>query len=156
MEVDQYLQLTRKCQPKTKPRNKPLPKANEKYLEAFDDIERALQILDIKYQKLFQFEPTKHWRFDFYLIEYRILVEIAGGPWSAGRKRKRFSYDADREDTANELGYRIVRIESASRFKINESGPMQIRAHFASQWIKNLKRHTFNGPDQTLPPNGLT
>lgn len=69
METDQYIQLTRKPQPKTKPRNKPLPKANEKYLEAFEDIERALQVLDIKYQKLFQFESTKNWRFDFYLIE---------------------------------------------------------------------------------------
>ena len=153
MEADQYLQLTRKRQPKTKPRNKPLPKANEKYLEAFEDIERALQILDIKYQKLFQFEPTKHWRFDFYLIEYRILVEIAGGPWSAGRKRKRFSHDADREDTAYKMGFTIVRLESSARFKINEAGPLQIQAGFAHQWLKNLKRHTFNEPNKTISTN---
>jgi hypothetical protein len=38
---------------KTKPRNKPLPKAKEKYLEAFEDIERALQVLDIKYENYF-------------------------------------------------------------------------------------------------------
>ena len=151
MEADQYLQLTRKCQPKTKPRNKPLPKENEKYLESFEDIERALQILDIKYVKLFQFEPTKHWRFDFYLIEYRILVEIAGGPWSAGRKRKRFSHDADREDTAYKMGFTIVRLESSARFKINEAGPLQIQAGFAHQWLKNLKRHTFNEPNKTVP-----
>ncbi|WP_278395366.1 hypothetical protein [Acinetobacter venetianus] len=150
MEADKYLQLTRKCQPKTKPRNKPLPKANEKYLEAFEEIEHALQVLDIKYEKLFQFESTKHWRFDFHLIEYRILVEISGGPWSAGRKRKCFSHDADREYTAYEMGFTIVRLESTARFKINEAGPLQIQASFAQQWLKNLKRHTFNEPNKTI------
>lgn len=153
MEADKYLQLTRKRQPKSKPRNKPLPKANEKYLEAFEDIECALQILDIKYQKLFHFEPTKHWRFDFYLIEYRILVEISGGPWSAGRKRKRFSHDADREDAAYKMGFTIVRLESSARFKINDSGPLQIQAGFAHQWLKNLKRHIFNEPNKTISTN---
>lgn len=153
MEADKYLQLTRKRQPKTKPRNKPLPKANEKYLEAFEGIEGALQILDIKYEKLFQFESTKHWRFDFHLIEYRILVEISGGPWSAGRKRKRISHDADREDTAYKMGFTIVRLESSARFKINDSGPLQIQAGFAHQWLKNLKRHIFNEPNKTISTN---
>lgn len=153
MELAKYFELTKKREPKTKPRNKPLPKANEKYLEAFEDIERALQVLDIKYQKLFQFESTKNWRFDFYLIEYRILVEIAGGPWSAGRKRKRISHDADREDTAYKMGFTIVRLESSARFKINEAGPLQIQAGFAHQWLKSLKRHTFNEPNKTISTN---
>lgn len=113
-------------------------------------MERALEVLDIKYEKLFQFKSTKHWRFDFHLIEYRILVEIAGGPWSAGRKRKQFSHDADREHTAYEMGFTIVRLESAARFKINEAGPLQIQASFALQWLKNLKRHTFNEPNKTI------
>jgi len=56
------------------------------------------------------------------LIEYRILMEIAGGPWSAGRKRKCFSHDADRECLAYKMGFTIVRLESAARFKINEAG----------------------------------
>ncbi|QDJ92704.1 PDDEXK family nuclease [Acinetobacter haemolyticus] len=153
MDTAKYFELTRKREHKAKPRNKPLPKANEKYLEAFEDMERALQVLDIKYEKLFQFKSTKHWRFDFHLIEHRILVEIAGGPWSAGRKRKRISHDADREHTAYEMGFTIVRLESAASFKINESGPLQIQAHFASQWLKNLKRHIFNGSDQTISPD---
>ncbi|MBP8005325.1 MAG: hypothetical protein KAZ18_00240 [Acinetobacter sp.] len=153
MDTAKYFELTRKREHKAKPRNKPLPKANEKYLEAFEDMERALQVLDIKYEKLFQFKSTKHWRFDFHLIEYRILVEIAGGPWSAGRKRKQIAHDADREDAAHEMGFTIVRLESAARFKINESGPLQIQAHFVSQWLKNLKRHIFNGPDQTISPD---
>lgn len=150
MEADQYFQLTRKLELKTKPRYKQLPKANEKYLEAFEEMERVLQVLEIKYEKMFQFKSTKHWRFDFYLIEHRILVEIAGGSWSAGRKRKHFSHDADREYTAYEMGFTIVRLESAARFKINETGPLQIQASFAQQWLKNLKRHTFNEPDKTI------
>lgn len=156
MNPDKYFKLTGKKEPKAKPKTRPLPKATENYLKAEEDITKALDFFEIKYEKKFHIKSTKRWRFDFHLIEYKILVEIAGGPWSAGRKRKQIAYDADREDTAHELGYTIVRIESAPRFKINESGPMQIRAHFASEWIKNLKRHTFNGPDQTLPSNGLT
>lgn len=85
----------------------------------------------------------------------RTYMAIAGGPWSAGRKRKQISYDSDREDTAHVMGYTIVRLESAARFKINESGPLQIQAHFASQWLENLKRQIFNG-DQTIPSNGLS
>ncbi|WP_032859671.1 hypothetical protein [Acinetobacter higginsii] len=150
MDIDKYFKLTRKRAPKTKPKSRPLPKANEKYIVAFEDMERALQILEIKYETLFQFKSTKHWRFDFHLIEYRILVEIAGGPWSAGRKRKQFSHDADREHTAYEMGFTIVRLESAARFKINEAGPLQIQASFAQQWLKNLKRHTFNEPNKTI------
>lgn len=156
MDPDKYFKLTGKREPKAKPKTRPLPKATENYLKAEEDITKALDFFEFKYEKKFHINSTKRWRFDFHLIEYRILIEIAGGPWSAGRKRKQISYDQDREDTAHELGYTIIRIESASRFKINESGPMQIQAHFASQWIKNLKRHTFNGPDQTIPANGLT
>lgn len=150
LDSSKYFQLTKKLPTKTKPKSRPLPKAKETYLDTFEELERALQILEIKHQKLFQFKSTKHWRFDFHLIEFRILVEIAGGPWSAGRKRKHFSHDADRESTAYEMGFTIVRLESAARFKINESGPLQIQASFAQQWLKNLKRHTFNEPDKTI------
>ena len=80
MEVDRYFFKTKKYPLKTKSRTKPLPKAKEKYLEAEEDFEQSLKILEIKYEKKFQFKSTKHWRFDFHLIEYRILVEISGGP----------------------------------------------------------------------------
>ena len=75
-------------EPKTKPKSRPLPKATQKYLEAEEEFTEALDNLEIKYEKKFQFKSTKHWRFDFHLIEHRILVEIAGGPWSGGRKGK--------------------------------------------------------------------
>ncbi|HGX6720809.1 hypothetical protein L1W78_17925 [Acinetobacter baumannii] len=152
MEINIYKAKTKKAPLKNKPRSKPLPKAKLSYEEAEEDFEKALNILDIKYEKKFQFLSTKHWRFDFHLIEHRILVEIAGGPWSGGRKGrlKNKAWSLDRYDVAEKMGYTVIRIEAAPRFKINESGPLQIQAHFASQWLKNLKRQIFNGSDQTI------
>lgn len=148
MEIDRYKALTDKKPIKTKPRTKPLPKAKEKYLEAEEGFEHALNVFGIKYEKKFQFKSTKHWRFDFHLIEHRILVEISGGPWSGGRKGKlkNKAWSMDRYDHANEMGFTVVRLESAPPYKIDEFGPMQIESNFASQWVKNLKRHSFNGP----------
>ncbi|MFW2080462.1 hypothetical protein ACNPQK_05675 [Acinetobacter guillouiae] len=146
MEIKQYISLTKKQPINTKSRTRPLPKAKEAYLEAFEDFEQSLNVLKIKYEKLFQFESTKHWRFDFHLIEHRILVEISGGPWSGGRKGKLKdkAWSIERYDVAADMGYTVVRIESANRYKIDEFGPMQIESNQASQWLKNLKRHAFN------------
>lgn len=152
MEINQYISLTKKPPIKTKPRTRPLPKAKEAYLETFKDFEQSLNVFQIKYEKLFQFESTKHWRFDFHLIELRILVEISGGPWSGGRKGKLKdkAWSMDRYDVAADMGYTVVRIESAPRYKIQEYGPLQVESNFSSQWLKNLKRHIFNGTDQTI------
>lgn len=156
MNADDYFWKTKKRPPKTKPRSKPLPKAKEKYLEAEEKFEHALGVLGIKYEKKFQFKSTKHWRFDFHLIEHRILVEISGGPWSGGRggKLANKAWSLDRYDDAAEMGYTVVRIESANRYKIEEFGPLQIESNFSSQWLKNLKRQIFNGTDQTFPTDG--
>lgn len=153
MDIDDYFWKTKKRPHKTKPRAKPLPKAKDAYLEAEEDFEHSLNVLEIKYEKKFQFKSTKHWRFDFHLIEHRILVEISGGPWSGGRKGKlaNKAWSMDRYDHANEMGFTVVRLESANRYKIDEFGPLQIEAQFASQWLKNLKRESFNGPVQTIP-----
>ena len=153
MDIDDYFWKTKKRPIKTKPRTKPLPKAKDAYLEVEEEFEHALNVLGIKYEKKFQFKSTKHWRFDFHLIEHRILVEISGGPWSGGRKGKlaNKAWSMDRYDHANEIGFTIVRLESANRYKIDEFGPLQIEAQFASQWLKNLKRESLNGPVQTIP-----
>lgn len=157
MDTRKYKALTNKKLLKTKPRTRPLPKATESYIEAEEKIERALQILEIKYEKKFQFKSTKHRRFDFHLIEYRILVEISGGPWSGGRKGKlkNKAWSMDRYDHATEMGFTVVRLESASRYKIDELGPLQIELNFASQWLENLKRQIFNGTDQTIPADRI-
>jgi len=81
MDAKGYFLTTNKKLFKKRPRNKPLPKATEKYLEAEEEFTQALDVLEIKYEKKFQCKSTKHWRFDFHLIQHRILVEIAGEPW---------------------------------------------------------------------------
>ncbi len=105
MNADDYFWKTKKHPPKTKPRSKPLPKAKEAYLEAEEEFEHALDVLGIKYVKKFQFKSTKHWRFDFHLVEHRILIEIAGGPWSGGRggKLSTKAWSMDRYDVAAEM-----------------------------------------------------
>ncbi|WDM39897.1 hypothetical protein KNV99_00190 [Acinetobacter nosocomialis] len=155
MDDKEYFGLTRKKEPKTKPKSRPLPKATQKYLEAEEEFTETLDNLGIKYEKKFQFKSTKHWRFDFHLIEHRILVEIAGGPWSGGRKGKlkNKAWSLDRYDVAEEMGYTVVRIETAARHRIDETGPLQMRKDYASQWLKNLKRQIFNGSDQTISSN---
>ncbi|WP_335996413.1 hypothetical protein [Acinetobacter pittii] len=155
MDPKKYFMLTRKKERKPKPKSTPLPKATEKFLKAEEDFTKALDVLEFKYEKKFQFKSTKHWRFDFHLIEYRILVEIAGGPWSGGRKGKlkNKAWSLDRYDAAEEMGYTVIRIETASRCRIDESGPLQLRTEYASQWLKNLKRQIFNGSDQTISSN---
>lgn len=35
------------------------------------------------------------------------------------------------------------------------SEPLQVETNFTSQWLKNLKRHIFNGADQTISTNRL-
>lgn len=146
MDVEKYKALTNKKPYKLKLRTKPLPKASERYLEAFDRLKEILNRMEIKYEEYFHFKTTKHWRFDFHLIEHRILVEISGGPWSGGRSGKLANkgWSMDRYDVAVDMGYTVVRLESASRYKIDESGSLQIEANLASQWLKNLKRHAFD------------
>ena len=153
MNIQKYKALTNKKPIKTKPRTRPMPKATQKYLDAFERLKEILDRMEIKYEEYFHFKSTKHWRFDLHLVEYRMLIEIAGGPWSGGRKGKlkNKAWSMDRYDVAEAMGFTVVRIESAPRYKIQEDGPLQVEVNFSSQWLKNLKRHVFNGADQTIP-----
>ncbi|WNT46586.1 hypothetical protein [Acinetobacter phage A1626.2] len=155
MDPKKYYMLTRKKERKPKPKSTPLPKAKQNYLEAEATLKEELIELAIGFESKFQPIHTKHWRFDFHIVKLRLLIEIEGGPWSGGRKGKlkNKAWSLDRYDVAEEMGYTVIRIEAAPRFKINESGPLQIQAHFASQWLKNLKRQIFNGSDQTISSN---
>ena len=153
MDADSYFWKTKKRPLKTKPRTKPLPKAKEKYLEAEEALFQELEENLIGYERKFQFEPTKNWRFDFHIVKLRLLIEIAGSPWSVGRggKLANKAWSLDRYNDAEAMGFTVVRIESAPRYKIQEDGPLQVEVNFSSQWLKNLKRHIFNGTDQTIP-----
>lgn len=140
MNPDQYKALTDKGPLKKKPCTRPLPKAGEKYLEAFERLKEILDRMEIKYEEYFHFKSTKHWRFDLHLIEYRMLIEIAGGPWSGGRKGKLATkaWSIDRYDQAEEMGYRYMRFETGD-----------IYMGRATKWLRNLKASY--GTVQTIP-----
>ncbi|WP_312586551.1 hypothetical protein [Acinetobacter sp.] len=140
MDLKLYKGLTTKGPVKNKPRNRPLPKAGEKYLEAFDRMKEILDRMEIKYEEYFHFKSTKHWRFDLHLIEYGYLIEIAGGSWSGGRKGKLATkaWSIDRYDHAEEMGYRY------HRFEISD-----INMGRATKWLRNLKASY--GTVQTIP-----
>ena len=145
MDLDQYKVLTKKKPLKKVPRAKPLPKATQKYLEAQEELERILDILEIKFEKCFHFKSTKHWRFDFHLIEHRILIEIAGGPWSGGRKGKlsNKTWSMDRYDYAEELGYTFERFH-----------PDSILSGYVINWIKKELERMNDRTVQTIPAAG--
>ncbi len=114
MDEKSYKLFTQKIPPKKKSRTRPLPKASDKYLEAFDRLKEILDRMEIKYEKYFHFKSTKHWCFDLHLVGYLTLIEIAGGPWSGGRKGKLATkaWSIDRYDHAEEMGYRYHRFET--------------------------------------------
>ena len=140
MDIDDYFWKTKKRPHKTKPRTKPLPKAKEKYLEAEETLFQELEEYRIGYRRKFQFESTKNWRFDFYIVKLNLLIEIAGSPWSGGRKGKLASkaWSMDRYDHAEEMGYRFHRFELAD-----------INMGRATAWLRQLKAS--HGTDQTIP-----
>lgn len=141
MDIDKYKALTDKKLHKKKPRTKPLPKPSEKYLEAFDRLKEILDRMEIKYEEYFHFKTTKHWRFDLHLVGYLTLIEIAGGPWSGGRKGKlkTKAWSIDRYDHAEEMGYRYIRFEQAD-----------INMGRATLWLRNLKA-SHGTAIQTIP-----
>ena len=126
MDADSYFWKTKKRPLKTKPRTKPLPKAKEKYLEAEECLFQELEENLIGYRRKFQFESTRNWRFDFYIVKLNLLIEIAGSPWSVGRGGKKIANAFNKYDLAEEMGYTFVRFE-----------PHAIESGDVIRWIKS-------------------
>lgn len=114
MDINQYTSLTKKKPTKTKPRAKPLPKATQKFLEAEETLFQELEESLIGYRRKFQFESTRNWRFDFYIVKLNLLIEIVGSPWSVARGGKKIANAFNKYDLAEEMGYRIERIHPDS------------------------------------------
>ena len=140
MNADDYFWKTKKRPPKTKSRAKPLPKAKEKYLEAEETLFQELEENCIGYRRKFQFEPTKNWRFDFYIVKLNLLIEIAGSPWAVGRGGKKIANAFSKCDLAESMGYRIERLE-----------PSQIESGYAIHQIKAQLEKLEDGTNQTIP-----
>lgn len=142
MEVTKYTSLTKKKPLKTKPRAKPLPKATQKYLEAEETLFQELEESLIGHRRKFQFESTRNWRFDFYIVKLNLLIEIVGSPWSVGCGCKKIANAFNKYDLAEEMGYMIERIH-----------PDQIICGYVLRFIQNQLESLENGTDQTVSTN---
>lgn len=139
MEINQYTNLTKKQPLKTKPRTRPLPKATLKYLEAEETLFQELEESLIGYRRKFQFESTRNWRFDFYIVKLNLLIEIVGSPWSVGRGGKKIANAFNKYDLAEDIGYKIERFH-----------PDSIFSGHVIDWIKGQLESLDNGTDQTI------
>ena len=139
MEINQYTNLTKKQPLKTKPRTRPLPKATLKYLEAEETLFQELEESLIGYRRKFQFESTRNWRFDFYIVKLNLLIEIVGSPWSVGRGGKKIANAFSKYDLAEDIGYKIERFH-----------PDSIFSGHVIDWIKGQLGSLDNGTDQTI------
>ncbi|MDO6644698.1 hypothetical protein [Acinetobacter guillouiae] len=139
MEINQYTNLTRKQPIKSKPRTRPLPKAKEAYLEAEETLFQELEVSLIGYRRKFQFESTRNWRFDFYIVKLNLLIEIVGSPWSVGRGGKKIANAFSKYDLAEDIGYKIERFH-----------PDSIFSGHVIDWIKGQLESLDNGTDQTI------
>lgn len=139
METREYLLTTNKKPFKKKPRNKPLPKATQKYLEAEETLFQELEEHRIGYRRKFQFESTKNWRFDFYVVKLNLLIEIAGSPWAVSRGGTKIANSFNKYDLALDRGYEFERLE-----------PHQIESGYAINWIKSELARIEDGTDKTI------
>ncbi|KEC85398.1 hypothetical protein [Acinetobacter sp. ETR1] len=142
MEINQYTSLTKKQIVKTKPRTRPLPKATQKYLEAEEALFQELQESLIGYRRKFQFESTRNWRFDFYIVKLNLLIEIVGSPWSVGRGGKKIANAFSKYDLAEDMEYKIERFH-----------PDSILSGHVIDWIKYQLERLENGTVQTISTN---
>ncbi|WP_151963631.1 hypothetical protein [Acinetobacter oleivorans] len=142
MDDKDYFWLTRKKEPRTKPKSRPLPKAKQNYLEAEETLFQELEEYLIGYRRKFQFESTKNWRFDFYIVKLNLLIEISGSPWAVGRGGRKIANAIGKYDLALDRGYVFERLE-----------PHQIESGYAINWIISELARLDNGSDQTISTN---
>ena len=72
-------------------------------------------------------------------MRLRLLIEIAGSPWSVGRGRRKIANSFNKYDLAEEMGYTFVRFE-----------PHQIESGYVINWIQGQLKRLDNGTDQTI------
>lgn len=126
---------------KKKPRTRPLPKAKQSYLEAEETLFQQLEEHAVGYERKFQPLHTKNWRFDFHIVRLKLLIEIAGSPWSVGRGGKKIANSFNKYELAEDLGYTTIRFD-----------PPTIESGQVINWIQNQLARLEDGQAiQTIP-----
>lgn len=61
--------------------------------------------------KEYRFHPTRRWRFDYAIPNYKIAIEVEGGIWTQGRhtRPKGFLKDIEKYNSAALLGWKLFR-----------------------------------------------
>lgn len=68
-------------------------------------------LLNTECVREYRFHPTRRFRFDYALPEYKIAIEIEGGVWIKGRHTRGAGYQRDliKYNLATTLGWRVLR-----------------------------------------------
>ena len=67
--------------------------------------------LGVECVKEYKFCPTRRWRYDYAIPEYKIALEVEGGVWTGGRHTSSVGFlkDIEKYNTGALLGWRIFR-----------------------------------------------
>jgi very-short-patch-repair endonuclease len=97
-------------------------------------LEVQLEQAGIPFEREYKFHPDRRWRADFMVSDWhldeagtRVLIEIDGGAWIAGRHSRGagMERDAEKQSAAAILGYRVIRVT-----------PRQVEDGRALNWIR--------------------
>lgn len=65
-----------------------------------------------KVEKEYKFHPKRRWKFDYCILEDKIVIEVEGAVWANGRHTRGsgFVKDMEKYNTATAMGYKVIRI----------------------------------------------
>jgi len=68
-------------------------------------------ILPKGFEREFQFDISRKWRFDYCWVESRVALEVEGGAWTGGRHTRGsgFIKDIEKYNTATLAGWQVYR-----------------------------------------------
>lgn len=102
---------------------KPKKKAQKPDKQPKTDIFTTICKSDLKIEvvKEYLFHPTRKWRFDYAIPEYKIAIEIDGGVWIQGRHNRSQGYlnDLEKFNEASVLGWIILKFTPDQQYKRN-------------------------------------
>ena len=77
-------------------------------------LERHLRELGLPFEREYRFHATRRWRFDYWLPDARLAIEIEGAIWTRGRhtRGKGYQADLDKYNAATMMGYRVLRFST--------------------------------------------
>ncbi len=90
-------------------------------MNACQVVEIVLKSLGLEWVSEYRFHPVRKWRFDYFLQELTIGIEIEGGVFSGGRHTRGAGYsrDCEKYNQAQVLGFRVLRYPAHEIVKTN-------------------------------------